>query len=245
MYKKLFTYILIFIFSVSIVFGNSSENLKPEDIVNTSFLESQAHLDHININSYVVFNDKFITIDNANKICNDISGKLNMQEIEFEKENRDDFSQVIVKGTISEGIHGTVILQSSRLEDFKESSIVIDIIQTNKEYDLKELCDKIRDVLSNYGSVNLNINLIGYYDGLVDMKEIKGKIKNIFKKIDAEKIEGIESDELISITGYTSNVEKHIGYCGKKVNINIASRFNSYENRTYIWIGTPLIVLEY
>lgn len=245
MYKKSFVYIFIFILSVSIVFGNSNDRLKPEAAVNTVFLESDAKLDHININSYVIINNKFITIDKADKICNDISEKLNMKEVNFQKEKNDNFSQINVSGTISEGLHGTIILQSSKLQDLRESNIVIDVIQTNNQYDLEGLCDKIRNVLSNYGKVNLNITLSGYYDGLIDNKDIKGKITDIFKIVGAKKIEGIDQDELISITGYVPNIKEHMSYCGKKANINIASRFNSYEDRTYIWIGTPLIVLEY
>jgi len=32
---------------------------------------------------------------------------------------------------------------------------------------------------------------------------------------------------------------------GKKVNMNLAIRYNSYEDRTYIWLATPVITVEY
>lgn len=245
MYKKLFIYIFILALSISVVFGNSTEALKPESAVKTAFNESEAKLDHININSYVIINNKFITIDNASKICNDISEKLGIKEVSVKKESDENFCLINANGILYEGVYATIILQSSKLEDFNESNIVIDVIETREQYDLEEICDKIRDVLISYGEVNLNVNVAGYYDGFVDNKELKIKIDKLLKTVGAKKVEGISGDRLVSITGYVPNIQDHISYCGKKANINIAARFNSYENKTYIWIGTPLIVEEY
>ncbi len=245
MNKQLFTYIFIFIISISIVFGNPIENMKPEDAVNATYAESEAKLDHININSYVIFHDKFLTIDKVSKICNDISEKLEMKDTIMSKENSEDFCEIRLSGTIDSGVKGTIILQSSKFQDFQESSIVVDIIETREQYDLSELCDKIREILKSYGKVNLNINLAAYYDGVIDNRNLKKTIDKAFKEIGANEVEGIENDDLISITGYTLGLEESISYCGKKVNINMAARYNSYEDRTYIWIGTPLIVVEY
>lgn len=245
MNKQLFIYIFIFIISISIVFGNPMEPMKPEDVVNTAYTESEAQLDHININSYVIFNDKFLTIDKASKICNDISEKLEMKDTIITKENSEDFCEIRISGTIDSETKGTIILQSSKFQDFQESSIVVDIIETREEYDLSELCDKIREILKSYGEVNLNINLAAYYDGVIDNRNLKETIDKAFEEIGADEVEGIENDDLISITGYTPILEESISYCGKKVNINMAARYNSYEDRTYILIGTPLIVVEY
>lgn len=245
MKKQLLTYIFIFLLSITIVFGNSVETMKPENVVKEALEEVEAKFDHININSYVVLSNEFMTIDNSSKICNDISEKLEMKETNISKEASEDFSQITLTGMLHEGIHGTIIIQSSRYKEFKESSIVIDIISTTEEYDIAGVCDKIRGILNGYGDVKLNINLAGYYDGFIKNKELKEKINKAFQKAGAKEIEGIEEDNLISITGYTPKIEETISYCGKKANINIAARFNNYENKTYIWIGTPLIVLEY
>lgn len=245
MKKQLLTYIFIFLLSITIVFGNSIETMNPANVVKEALKEVEAEFDHVNINSYVVLSNEFLTIDNSSKICNDISEKLDMKETNISKEESEDLNLITLTGILQEGIHGTIIMQSSRYGDFKESSIVIDIIGTTEEYDIAGLCDKIREMLNAYGDAKLNINLAGCYDGFVENNELKEKINRAFQKAGAKEIEGIEDDELISITGYTPKIEETIKYCGKTANINIAARFNSYEDKTYIWIGTPLIVLEY
>ncbi|WP_432406996.1 YwmB family TATA-box binding protein [Wukongibacter sp. M2B1] len=245
MNKQLFTYIFIFILSISIVFGNPIEDMNPETIVTTAYTESEAKLDYVNINSYVILQDKFLTIDKADKICNDISEKLEMKDTIMTKDNSEDLCGIRLSGTIDTEINATIILQSSKFQGFKESSIVVDIIETREEYDLSKLCDKIREILKSYGDVNLNINLVAYYDGVIENKNLKNTIDKALKKIDAKEIEGIENNDLISITGYTPRLDESISYCGKRANINMATRYSSYEDKTYILIGTPLIVIEY
>lgn len=245
MNKQLFAYIFIFFISISVVFGNPVESMEAEAVVNAAYAESGAKLDHININSHVIINDKFLTIDKISEICNDISEKLKMKDTIITKENSDDLCEIRLNGTIDTGLKGTIILQSSKIQGFKESSIVIDIIETKEQYELQELCDKIREILKSYGKVNLNINLVAYYDGVIDNRNTKKTIDKAFEKIGAKEVEGIENDDLISITGYTPKLEDSISYCGKKANINMATRYSSYEDKTYILIGTPLIVVEY
>lgn len=243
--KKLGTYTFIFILTFLSIFGNAEEGVQNESVISTAFENSSANMAEININSHVVIENQFISIDNARQICNDISERLNMIVSSQEEYIEEGFSQIIAQGTLGKNTNATIILQSSQFDDFKESSIVIDIIGTEDEYDLEEFCDKIRTVLYDYGKPNLNLTLIGYYNGFVDNKKLEDIVNGIFSKIRAKKVEGIADESLVSITGYTEKMKDFITVGGKKVNINIAGRYNSYEDKTYIWIGTPLIVTEY
>lgn len=246
MLKKSWTYIFIFVLTLSNILGSiAAEPLKPEEGVMLALEKSEGKFQEVNINSYITLENQFISIDKARKICNDIAETLKIYNSRVNEDVEEDFSQITLNGLIDEGIHAVIILQSYELNDFKDSSIVIDIIGTDAEYDLNSICDKLREILSNYGEPKLNITLSAYYDGLIDTKEMKSKIKAMMKSLGARKVEGIEEDTLVSITGYTANIKDYIEIAGKKANINIATRFNSHENRTDIYIGTPLIVLEY
>lgn len=250
MLKKIRTYIFIFIiclFSILCItaFGVNTETLKPEEAINMTYKSLGAKFQEININSHVIFEDVFLDPDKSSEIYKDIAQKLNITDLDFEKREEEGFNQIIARGKILEDQNITILVQSSRFDDFRESSIVIDLILTKEEYQLTKICDNIRNVLRNYGEGRHNITLTGYYEGKVAREELESKIKKSFNSIEAREIEGINSDNLISITGYTSNVKEKISYSGKKANINIAARYNSYEDKTQIWIGTPLIAIGY
>ncbi|OZV13462.1 hypothetical protein CIW83_04260 [Tissierella sp. P1] len=50
---------------------------------------------------------------------------------------------------------------------------------------------------------------------------------------------------LVSYTAYTPLIESSIFSGEKKVNLNLAIRYNENEDKTYIWIGTPIITTGY
>jgi hypothetical protein len=249
MFKKTCAYIFVFILTLFNILGSAANDdiklIKPEEAVKKAFAESKAEILETNINSHITLKNELITIDNGKKICKDISERLNMTEVSIKEDANENFLQITLRGLIAEGVHGTLIVQSSRFGDFKESNIVLDIISTNGEYDLGKICDKIREVLSIYGKAKLNITLTGYYDKYVDNKNLEKKIKSMMKSVEAKEIERAKTDDFISITGYTPSIKEYINVVGKKANINIAGTYNEYAGRTEILIGTPLIVLEY
>jgi len=48
-------------------------------------------------------------------------------------------------------------------------------------------------------------------------------------------------DDILSFSIFTPYIEQYIYTGSRKMNLNIAIRFNEYEDKTYIWIGTPII----
>ncbi|MDI9475442.1 MAG: YwmB family TATA-box binding protein [Bacillota bacterium] len=40
-------------------------------------------------------------------------------------------------------------------------------------------------------------------------------------------------------------MSSHINYGGKDVNIQLAMRYSEYEDKTYLWLATPLIITAY
>lgn len=244
-YTLVFAIAIIFILWISIIPGTRAEAIKPEEAINEALIESQAKLEEININSYVIFEGKYMTIDNMKKICNDIAERLNIKDVELDEIADNSLSQIVITGLIKDKIYTKLIVQSTNYDKFKETTIVLDIIDTKGEYDLGELCDTIKKVLSSYGEARLNITLKGSYDDRLKNGDAERILKKIFRRIEAKKTEGIDTSDLVSVTGYTPRINEYLSYGNKKANINIAFRYNSHESKTNIWIGTPVIVTAY
>lgn len=68
---------------------------------------------------------------------------------------------------------------------------------------------------------------------------------NAIYKIKGEIVDKYMDGNLISYTAYTDNIDKKI-FAGKdRINLNIALRYNEYDDQTLIWIGTPIITSGY
>ena len=77
------------------------------------------------------------------------------------------------------------------------------------------------------------------------MREVVGRT---FKSIEGQIIEGMEETEyghMVSLTGYSPRLENDILLAGDQINLNAAMRYSDYDDKTYIWIGTPLIATQY
>ena len=74
------------------------------------------------------------------------------------------------------------------------------------------------------------------------MEQIAGQI---FRGLDGEMEEEIRDAGWISKTGYSDRIPCALQSGGKRINLNVALRYNDYEGRTYLWLGTPVISIPY
>jgi hypothetical protein len=128
----------------------------------------------------------------------------------------------------------------------KESHLVIDVTGFPNREKAGEIEGVIKKICRKYGLVpEINYCITGYFEGKLDTKGLNDVCRKAFRAAGAEKVEGIKDDNLISLTAYSPGISNYVRVDGSRVNLNIALRYNSYEKRTYIWLATPLIAIEY
>jgi hypothetical protein len=74
---------------------------------------------------------------------------------------------------------------------------------------------------------------------------MRSKIADAMTSVKAKEVEGLSSEEVNSISAFSGNINSFVLSNNKKVNMQIAMRYSSYDDKTYIWIGSPLIHVEY
>ncbi len=122
-------------------------------------------------------------------------------------------------------------------------------VNVTGDYDEGGLLEIKRKVVSFMEDKNLdfkdNLSLTGYINGKLDSNELNNTFRKVFNSAGAKKVEGIKDNNLISLSAYSPNVKNFISVNGNRVNLNVAIRYNSYEDKTYIWLATPVITKEY
>ena len=64
--------------------------------------------------------------------------------------------------------------------------------------------------------------------------------------MNAEEIDRIENDNMVSVTAYSKFLEdNYLEYLGNQINLNIGIRYSEDEDKTLIYIATPIIKLDY
>jgi hypothetical protein len=90
-----------------------------------------------------------------------------------------------------------------------------------------------------------NSCITGCFGGKMDNSALNAACARIFEKAEARKVEGIREGSLISVSAFSSAIREAVNDNGNKVNLNLAIRYNSYEDKTYLWLATPVITTEY
>jgi len=75
--------------------------------------------------------------------------------------------------------------------------------------------------------------------------EMENTAKKIFNNLDADITEVSQDNKWISITGYSRRINTGFESENGRFNLNIALRHHSNENKTLIYLGTPVISIPY
>ncbi|NLO81665.1 MAG: YwmB family TATA-box binding protein [Clostridiales bacterium] len=126
-----------------------------------------------------------------------------------------------------------------------ESYMVINIVDRIQRIDVSEAKHSVEVFFDTIGlNAKITTTLVGSSKGKLSLKEMEGICNELFSHIRADRTEGITDGEFISISGYSPLFDECITSNGKSVNIQVAMRYNSYMDRTYLWIGVPIINIE-
>lgn len=158
----------------------------------------------------------------------------------------------IVKGTETQYIiddeHSIYISIVRDVQEYipGEYNISVRIADTSGRQAPPAFVTGITDILRSYGvEPEVNISITGCIKEHLSESEVEQLCSRVFKSISADKVEGISDDGLISVSAFSPSIREAIRFNGKRVNVNLASRYNSYEGKTYIWLATPVIMTEY
>lgn len=122
------------------------------------------------------------------------------------------------------------------IAEIKSNHIDTDINQLAKNLAQSFLSSK-----NNYQSIIYQ----GYFRGPIDKVTQNNLILKIKRLSNAKQIDSYTDKQNFFWSGYTPLIKDELTVEGKKMNLNIAMRYNALEDKTYIFIGTPIITMEY
>lgn len=124
--------------------------------------------------------------------------------------------------------------------------VLISLTDTSQRPELSASVKRLTGALESYGmQPDVNICMTGSMDGKLNDNELETVFERIFKSAGADKVEGMRDGGLVSVSAFSPVIDEAVRVNGKRINLNVAVRYNSYEGKTYIWLATPVITTEY
>ena len=107
----------------------------------------------------------------------------------------------------------------------------------------KNMVEDLFDASGIDGYVNLNLK--GEVAGALNYYERNKAADELLELLDAKIVTENRENDLFTIYAYTEDVEEYVLSAGQKININIVQEYDEAENKTVIYLSTPLNNLDY
>lgn len=230
---------------VSIVFTGiiiTKNQKEGSQLMVEAFNQSSFQAVQSNINTYAILKEPlqdFESMENYLKIVNNKIGSNDNSEI---IRSETDEVKSLKKTYMSKSSKFTITLDTINNNTYLVSDIILYDYCENI-MPVKEQLDTIFNDLSL--KAKTNITMMGSYDGNMNYEDKKLTAFDIIKKINAVGREDYVTDKIYSVVGYTKRIDEYIYLDKQKININLALRYNEYENKTYLYLATPVITVEY
>ena len=247
-YKKFI--LLGIIFSLSIpVFGLCEGKPEKRDLLMGVLEETGAMFLEGDIDVGGTIFDRFIDEEEMEEIGYKIKDQLELEDDCYREDIEEDgFIQLTVQGSDSYNNFVTFILSSYEdVEDSHgETSLFINFIKREQFVEFNDIIKRVENIFEEYDQpVDITTCIVGTFDEKFNLEEKEKELLKVTKAIKGKVVEQYIEDDILSFSIFTPYIEEYIYTGSKKMNLNIAIRFNEYEDKTYIWIGTPIITIGY
>lgn len=241
--KIVTTFLLLFVIGIFTSYADVKYSNWTKNFI-YAFEQTDANFKFYNIKVNCVVSD----ISNEKQIKNmyiDIVNSLNLDtnKIKWKQEQDNDGFKIYAQ---IQGKSYNVSLKSIKKNN-KEYYIIVDILNNKVYKNIVDIYPTLNNVLNKYSNdVEICFCIIGEYTKNLQLYKSNDILENILYNMNAKKIDKIKEDNIISVTAYSDLLtENDLDYLENKINLNIGIRYSQNEDKTLIYMATPIIKLDY
>lgn len=216
-----------------------------------AFSTTGAEFRKMDIQGWAKLNNRFIAQDEMLRTINMITARLGVdpQKTKTRVQKSEQSITVTRSGQLDRLTYLTVIVQTMQEGERQKSGqsyLIVGFSHFGTPQNHNLLRNKMVGVFSPVrDDAHYSTIISGKIPKKIDVSAMQKLTKKVMDNAGAEIVESYADARMISITGYTPGISDLLTQDGKRVNINMALRYNSEDNNTYIHIGSPIITTEY
>jgi hypothetical protein len=230
-------------------FLTAGEKISQEQAIITAFSHSHAKILTLNISFKGFLKESEMDIDRLKRVVQDVARNfdINTSYTEQGKNVSDTYREYWL---YTRTIHNEYLKIIARSEKQKDSdifvnNIILELFQDNIYANLETVREKIQKVLTPYTSkLEASCSITGTYNGKLDKQELDDLSTSILKTSKAKKVHYLNKDDTVSVSAYSPLCDEFVLLKDKKVNMELLIRYNSYENKTYITLSSPKLIIN-
>ena len=240
---KFFTsFIVLFMIGLFISYGEVDNNWD-ENFVN-AFEETGAEFKFYDIKANCLIEGD-ISEDEIKNIFLNLVNDLSLEEEDINWSIKNNEKEIKIYAELSDDIYEVSFVSATK--NSKESYIIVDILSNKVYKNIGDIYNKLYNSLNVYSNdIEIFTCLAGQYTKKLQLDKCNDILQNILYNMNAKVIDKIRQNGLISVTAYSNLLtENDLEYLEYKINLNIGIRYSENEDKTLIYMATPIIKLDY
>ncbi len=241
--KLIMSFFILMLAGILISYADIKSNSEYDKLMET-FNNTQANFKFYDIKANATINYD-ITKNEMRDICIETINNLGLEEsnIKWNENWNKDEKQIYAQVKTNEKTISIIGIKRNN----KESYIIVDILENKVYKSIVDIYTILRNTLDKYTSqVDINTCISGEYTKKLKINKYDDILEKILYNMNAEQIDRVEEENFVSITAYSKILHGNdLKYLGNKINLNIGMRYSEDDEKTLIYIATPIIKLDY
>lgn len=241
--KLTISFFALMLAGMLISYADIKSNNEYEQLIQ-AFNSTEAEFKFYNIKANAEINHD-ISKNEMTDICIEVINNLGLEESNIKWEENWNKSEKQIYAQVKTQEKSISIIATKK--NNKESYITVDILENKVYKSIVDIYTIIENTLNKHVSqLNINTCISGEYTKKLKIKKYDDILEKILYNMNAEEIDRVEEENFISITAYSEVLHKnYLEYLGNKINLNIGMRYSEDDEKTLIYIATPIIKLDY
>ncbi|MCL2678107.1 MAG: YwmB family TATA-box binding protein [Clostridiales bacterium] len=211
-----------------------------EDAFAAAFLATGAQLEEMRLIAWSLKEARFMTAAELKSEAERIAASLGLQDLNEKKEDESGWRSYSLQGVNGRG-NFQVLLQALPGETY----IMVSVAAKSGIEDFSNLCRELLEAAGGKKAAELRFLLVGSFPGKLSRDDLAGRFSAAFAAAGAQTVEQAQGSNYFSVTGHLPGVTRHLLSGQKKVNLQMAGDFSETEQKTFIYLGSPLIFDDY
>ena len=148
---------------------------------------------------------------------------------------------VLSKESVDGSVTIKAITQEPQAQYVYENITVYNNIDCAVSY--RELVEGMFDAMGIQG--NVNMNLVGSLEGALNSTEKNELADGLLDRLGAKVVTENRDSDIFTIYAYSRGAGSYITIGGNKINMNIAIGYDEEQNRTKVYLASPINSLDY
>ncbi|MCX7569533.1 YwmB family TATA-box binding protein [Tumebacillus sp. DT12] len=218
------------------------------EFLTRAFIASSADVEGYSIHNWSVVSKDYKSTDELKEMGQTLSKTLAVEGAQESVKHQGDQNSYVLRGTWTNGSEVQLTLSSLKFQDQAPQTVLAVRVErkTSDLTDYSASIQRVRDTALQLGTVPQISTCIS---GLLADKMEDGKtnelVETIFKKAKAKEIEGVRSDLVTSVSGYSPLTKDYIVTNGNKMNLQVAVHYDEKRGQTRVLVGSPIVTIEY